>query len=239
MKPALISILIILALAACAGSDDASASGSPTSDGGVDPVGAGSAADLLASVPDDFTPWSATGALGNVVAPARVGAYDTAPPMTIDAEASYTAVITTADGEMRFELFADTAPITVNSFIALARDGYYDSTIFHRVLDGFMAQAGDPSGTGTGGPGYSFVDETELRPELAERGLLAMANSGPNTNGSQFFITLVPTEWLNGRHTVFGRLLEGDDVLSLIDLRDPAAPTGPGEELITIEIIEG
>ncbi len=144
----------------------------------------------------------------------------------------------TADGEMRFELFADTAPMTVNNFVALARDGYYDLTVFHRVLEDFMAQGGDPSGTGTGGPGYEFADETEERPELGERGLLAMANSGPNTNGSQFFITFAPTDWLNGRHTVFGRLLSGDEVLSAIDLRDPEAPNSRGEEILRIEILE-
>jgi cyclophilin family peptidyl-prolyl cis-trans isomerase len=194
--------------------------------------------DLLQSVPDDFEPWSGNGDLAGVAPPARADVYDAAPPMMIDPSRSYSAVIETVDGEMRFELFADTAPNTVNSFVALARDGYYDRTVFHRVLVDFMAQGGDPTATGSGGPGYTFPDETEQRPELDSRGLLAMANSGPDTNGSQFFITLVPTEWLNGSHTVFGSLVEGDDVLASIDLRDPEAPTSRGEEIIAIRIVE-
>ncbi len=188
---------------------------------------------------EGFEPWSGTRALAALNPLARVDAYDAPPPMVIDPAASYTAVITTTDGAMRFELFAGTAPVTVNNFVALARDGYFDGTSFHRVIEGFMAQGGDPSGTGSGGPGYAFADETEARPELAERGLLAMANAGPDTNGSQFFITFAPTEWLNGKHTVFGRLVEGDDVLAQIDVRDPAAPTGPGETIVSVEITEG
>jgi len=149
------------------------------------------------------------------------------------------AKLTTTDGEILIDLYEDTAPITVNSFVSLARDGYYDQTRFHRVLEDFMAQAGDPTGTGTGGPGYSYEDEESGLTPIDRRGLLAMANSGPDTNGSQFFITLAPTDWLNGLHTVFGEVIEGDDVLSTVDLRDPAAPTGRGEELISVEIIEG
>ena len=195
-------------------------------------------ADLLAEVPADFEPWAGDGALAAVAPPARDGAYAEAPPTVIDADATYQAVITTADGEMVFDLFTDTAPITVNNFVALARDGYYDGVSFHRVLADFMAQGGDPTGAGSGGPGYQFEDEVDGGPAMDRRGLLAMANAGPGTNGSQFFITFAAAEHLTGNHTIFGELVEGDDVLAAIDLRDPAAPTGRGEIIESIEIIE-
>ena len=136
------------------------------------------------------------------------------------------------------DLFEETAPVTVNSFVALARDGYYDGTVFHRVLEGFMAQAGDPTGTGTGGPGYSFADEDTALTAIDRRGLLAMANSGPDTNGSQFFITFEPADFLTGLHAVFGEVIDGDDVLAEVDLRDPDAPTTRGEQLLSITIVE-
>ncbi|MBV7338411.1 peptidylprolyl isomerase [Chloroflexi bacterium TSY] len=122
--------------------------------------------------------------------------------MTIDPERYYYAMFKTEKGDMKIQLFAERAPVTVNNFVFLARDGYYNDTVFHRVLEGFMAQGGDPTGTGSGGPGYEFEDEFFPGLEFDRRGLLAMANRGPTTNGSQFFITFGPTEWLNGGHTL-------------------------------------
>ena len=194
--------------------------------------------DLAAEVPADFVPWEGVGALSGVAPAARLGVYDSAPPFTLTDGASYEAIVVTGNSEIRIDLFADTAPVTVNNFISLARDGYYDGTVFHRVLADFMAQGGDPTGTGTGGPGYSFEDEVDGGPELDRPGLLAMANSGPNTNGSQFFITLVPTPWLTGLHTVFGEVTAGIDTVNAIELRDPAAPSGRGQIVQSITIIE-
>lgn len=195
-------------------------------------------ADLLEEIPADFEPWSGTGALADVVPAARNGAYDSPPPMTIDPAKSYEAVIATGGAEIRIRLFAQSAPVTVNNFVSLARDGYYDGTVFHRVLDDFMAQAGDPTGSGTGGPGYSFEDEFAGGETFDRGGLLAMANSGANTNGSQFFITFVPTEHLNGAHTIFGEVIEGMDVVDSIERRNPEAPAGRGQIVDSIEIFE-
>lgn len=153
----------------------------------------------------------------------RLNAYDNVPEMMIDTDKTYEAVITTANGEMRIRLFDDLAPLTVNNFVALAQDGFYDGTVFHRVIDNFMAQAGDPTGTGTGGPGYRFPDEVENDLSFDRRGLLAMANSGPGTNGSQFFITFTETPWLTGNHTIFGVLVDGDDTLGAITIREPGS----------------
>jgi len=161
--------------------------------------------------------------------------YDAAPPMAIDINKKYLATFKMAGGgEFVAELYADKAPITVNNFVFLAREGYYDGTTFHRVLEGFMAQGGDPTGTGMGGPGYQFEDEIS-DVTFDEAGLLAMANSGPNTNGSQFFITYAPTPHLNGLHTIFGQVIEGMDVVSAITRRDPDQT--PGFEGDTIESV--
>ncbi|HOU41726.1 MAG TPA: peptidylprolyl isomerase, partial [Promineifilum sp.] len=141
-------------------------------------------------------------------------------------------------GQMRLRLFDDEAPTTVNNFVYLANQGFYDGTTFHRVLENFMAQGGDPSGTGSGGPGYTFQDETDNGLTFDRRGLLAMANSGPDTNGSQFFITFAPATHLDGLHTIFGELTEGDDVLSGITLRDPDTATAPGDVIEEITIFE-
>lgn len=193
---------------------------------------------LPKEIPADYVAWAGSGALAGVDPATRNGVFDDQPPMTIDPTKSYEAVLTTGDGEIRVELFADVAPTTVNNFVSLAREGFYDSTTFHRVLAGFMAQAGDPSGSGSGGPGYSFPDEASGLTDIDRRGLLAMANSGPDTNGGQFFITLEPATHLNGNHVVFGQVVDGDDVLASIDLRDPAAPLNRGEPLVSVEIIE-
>ncbi len=137
--------------------------------------------------------------------------YNSPIPMTIDVNKKYTALIKTAKGDLALELYPQDAPVTVNSFVTLARKGFYNGLTFHRVIPDFMAQGGDPSGNGTGGPGYKFQDEFSSRTHQA--GSLSMANSGPNTNGSQFFICYAPQPHLNGKHTVFGQLTQGMDVL--------------------------
>ena len=165
--------------------------------------------------------------------------YSAPPAMVIDAKLRYTATFKTGVGDIVVELFADRAPNTVNNFVFLARDGFYDDTTFHRVLEGFMAQGGDPTGTGTGGPGYRYDDE--FHPELRhdKPGTLSNANAGPNTNGSQFFLTFAPTPHLDGRHSVFGRVIDGMDVLLALKLRDPSANPGfDGEALHTVVIDE-
>ena len=147
--------------------------------------------------------------------------YSEYPPMMIDATKKYFAQFVMANGgEFMIELYPDKAPLAVNSFVFLARDGFYDGLTFHRVIAGFMAQGGDPTGTGAGGPGYQFADEfvDELRFDGA--GILAMANAGPGTNGSQFFITYDVTDWLNDAHTIFGRVTEGMDVVFAINQGD-------------------
>ena len=132
--------------------------------------------------------------------------YDSPPAMSIDASRKYTAVIDTNRGKITLDLFARDAPRTVNNFVFLARDHFYDGVTFHRVIPDFMVQGGDPTGTGRGGPGYKFEDETDGNPNKHTPGTLSMANAGPNTNGSQFFITHVATDWLDGKHTVFGQV---------------------------------
>jgi peptidyl-prolyl cis-trans isomerase B (cyclophilin B) len=137
--------------------------------------------------------------------------YDSPVPMVIDVNKKYTAVIKTAKGDLTLELYPQDAPVTVNSFVSLARKGFYNGLTFHRIIPGFMAQGGDPTGTGSGGPGYKFQDEFSSRTHQA--GSLSMANSGANTNGSQFFICYAPQPHLNGKHTVFGQLTQGMDAL--------------------------
>lgn len=163
--------------------------------------------------------------------------YSAPPPMTIDVSRSYTATLETVKGNIVLELFAKDAPKTVNNFVFLAREGFYNGVTFHRVLPGFMAQSGDPTGTGSGGPGYSFEDE--FSDKKHEAGIISMANAGPNTNGSQFFITFVPTYSLDGLHSVFGKVVEGMDVLQRITLRDPNQnPQFEGDKINKITISE-
>lgn len=192
---------------------------------------------LLDAVPADFEAWSGNGALSAVSPAARVDAYASAPPMTVDATKAYSAVINTDAGKVPINLFPAEAPLAVNNFVSLARDGYYDGVIFHRVLADFMAQAGDPGGNGIGGPGYSFADEFDSPRVFDKPGVLAMANSGPATNGSQFFITFAPTPHLDGKHTIFGEVAGDPDVLSNILLRDPNAG-GPATIIESISIVE-
>jgi cyclophilin family peptidyl-prolyl cis-trans isomerase len=198
---------------------------------------AASDAPAAVEAPADAAPADAAPVDADAVA-ARDGMYDAAPEMTIDPAKYYYATLKTEHGDIKVQLYADRAPMTVNNFVFLAREGFYDNTTFHRVLQDFMAQAGDPTGTGMGGPGYEFADEFWPGATFDRRGLLAMANAGPGTNGSQFFITFAPTPWLDGNHTIFGEVIEGDDVLSQITLRDPAGATEPGDLIQSITIEE-
>jgi cyclophilin family peptidyl-prolyl cis-trans isomerase len=150
----------------------------------------------------------------------------------LDEGRDYRAVFKTTKGIMVADLFQDEAPKTVNNFVFLALHRYYDGVVFHRVLEDFMAQTGDPSGTGRGGPGYQFQDEIVEGLTHDEKGVLSMANAGPNTNGSQFFITFQATPWLDGRHAVFGRVIEGLDVLDRLQRIDPQRPTGAAPDAI-------
>jgi cyclophilin family peptidyl-prolyl cis-trans isomerase len=162
-----------------------------------------------------------------------------APPSgALDTTKSYTARFKTERGDIVVELYADRAPLTVENFVNLARAGFYDGTTFHRVINGFMAQGGDPTGTGTGGPGYQFGDE--FHPSLRHDGpgVLSMANAGAGTNGSQFFITHSATPHLDNKHSVFGRVTEGMDVVSSLRERDPQRDRNPGDRIETIEITE-
>ena len=164
----------------------------------------------------------------------NVQSYDAAPPMTIDVNKQYFATFKLAKGgEFVVQLFADKAPVTVNNFVFLSQQGYYNGTTFHRVLDGFMAQGGDPTGSGMGGPGYEFEDEFSPDLTFDRPGLLAMANAGPNTNGSQFFITLGPTPHLDNRHAIFGEVVEGLDVVKKIG----AVPTGRQDRPVTPVVV--
>ena len=160
------------------------------------------------------------------------------PSMSIDPQKEYAATIKTNMGDIKLDLFAEAAPQTVNNFVFLARDRFYDGVIFHRIIDDFMIQGGDPSGTGRGGPGYQFADETQDNPNRHEPFTLSMANAGPNTNGSQFFITEVATPHLDGKHTVFGRASDdaSKDIVTKI-AAVPTAPDGRPRQPVVIETI--
>lgn len=164
--------------------------------------------------------------------------WTTPPAMQIDPKKQYKAKVETDKGTMVIELFADKTPMTVNNFVFLAREGYYDNVIFHRVIDNFMVQGGDPTGTGSGGPGYKFGDEFDASLKHDKQGVLSMANAGPGTNGSQFFITHGPTPHLNGKHSVFGQVVEGLDVLMSIPARDPGKVNAPAVKIISVTIEE-
>jgi peptidyl-prolyl cis-trans isomerase B (cyclophilin B) len=151
------------------------------------------------------------------------------PPLTIDVKRAYQAQIETDKGTIKVELYAQHAPQTVNNFMFLAREGYYDGVAFHRVIANFVIQGGDPTGTGSGGPGYKFADETSGNPLKHETGSLSMANAGANTNGSQFFITHSPQPHLDGKHTVFGKVVAGQEVVAAIC---------PGDKMLRVQIGE-
>jgi cyclophilin family peptidyl-prolyl cis-trans isomerase len=251
-------LLLILALAACGGASQGGATVAPTTvaaattapdaadtpatatepaaEAAVEPTAESAPAPDTEKVPPPEE--MAEGAASAVDVAARNDMYSAPPEMTIDPSKFYYATLKTDRGDIKVQLFADRAPITVNNFVFLAREGFYNNTTFHRVIDGFMAQAGDPTGTGAGGPGYSFQDEFDASLTFDRPGLLAMANSGPGTNGSQFFITFAPADWLNNLHTIFGEVIEGADVLNLITRRDPGAGGAPGDTLYTVLIEE-
>lgn len=162
--------------------------------------------------------------------------YASPPAMVIDPKKTYRAKMETSKGTISIDLFADRAPITVNNFVFLSRDGFYDDVIFHRVLEGFMAQGGDPTGSGRGGPGYRWDDEdSALRIRHDAPGTLSMANAGPNSNGSQFFITFVPTPHLDGRHAVFGRV-NGQDSLQVLSALQRIDPQRPNRDIVADKI---
>ncbi len=189
---------------------------------------------------------AATPATGGVPGPlpadvaARNGFYTAPPPMQIDPSKTYTATITTPRGDIVIRLRPDLAPETVNNFVFLAREGFYDGVTWHRVLPGFMAQGGDPTGTGAGGPGYTIKDEFGPDMIFDRPGIVAMARTPlPNSAGSQFFITTAPAPHLNGQYTIFGEVIEGQEIVDGIPLRDPdAGPTEPGEQMLKVTITE-
>jgi len=164
--------------------------------------------------------------------------WQSEPTMQLDPTKNYQATLRTSKGDIVIDLYAKNVPRTVNNFVFLARQGFYDGTIFHRVIADFMAQGGDPTGTGRGGPGYKFRDEFDPKLRHDKPGVLSMANAGPNTNGSQFFITHVPTPWLDGKHAVFGQVVKGLDVLFAIPPRDPSLIDSPAVTLNTVIITE-
>ncbi len=160
------------------------------------------------------------------------------PEMRLEPDKQYFATIETEKGDITIELFADKAPLAVNNFIFLAQEGWYDGVTFHRVIPGFMAQAGDPTGSGLGGPGYAFVNETNPDLRFDAAGVVAMANAGPDTNGSQFFITYGPQSHLDGNYTIFGKVISGMDVLESLNPRDPQQNPNqpPGDAILTVTI---
>ncbi len=149
--------------------------------------------------------------------------------MSIDPNKTYTVTFETSRGNIVCDLFPRDAPKTVNNFVFLAREQFYDNTTFHRVIADFMIQGGDPTGTGRGGPGYRFEDELKDNPQRHQLGSLSMANAGPDTNGSQFFITHVVTNWLDGKHTVFGKVTQGQDVVNAVK---------QGDKLVSVKVEE-
>ncbi|HWR65804.1 MAG TPA: peptidylprolyl isomerase [Bellilinea sp.] len=163
--------------------------------------------------------------------------FNKAPDFELNLKKTYTATLTTDKGDIAVHLFADKVPNTVNNFVFLARQGYYDNTTFHRVIENFMVQGGDPTGTGRGGPGYQFKDEFHKDLRHDKPGILSMANAGPHTNGSQFFITHVPTPHLDNKHAVFGEVTNGMDVVLAIPLRD-LMRGGPAGKLLKVTISE-
>jgi peptidylprolyl isomerase len=181
---------------------------------------------------------AAAGPTAAAVAPKKT--YSAAPPMTIDPKKSYIATITTPRGDIVVKLRPDLAPETVNSFVFLSREGFYDGLTWHRVIPGFVAQGGDPEGSGLGGPGYTVKGEFTDKVLFDKPGILAMARPGNdvNGNGSQFYITLAPTPNLNNQYTIFGEVTQGQEIVNGIPERDPSSATTPGEQIVKITITE-
>lgn len=194
-------------------------------------------------LPIDFTVWDNFISSTIAVQSVEEMQYDAAPAMALEDGNGYLARIAMESGdEFVIELLPESAPETVNSFVFLANEGWFDGVTFHRVLPGFVAQTGDPSGTGLGGPGYQLPNEIDPNLSHDTAGMVAMANTGPDTNGSQWYITLGPVPHLDGGYTIFGRVVEGLDVVQGITPRDPAtnpqAPEGDLIQSVTIEVVE-
>lgn len=166
--------------------------------------------------------------------------FSECPPLTIDPQKQYLATLKTEKGDIVIELFPDKAPLAVNNFVFLARNGWFDGVMFHRVLPGFVAQSGDPSGTGFGGPGYAFINETSPDLKYDKAGVVGMANSGKDSNGSQFFITYAPVSQLDGGYTIFGQVVAGMDVATRLSPRDPSTDFDlpPGDKILSVTIEE-
>jgi cyclophilin family peptidyl-prolyl cis-trans isomerase len=231
-----------LAWGACGDGDDDDAmrtvvegfSATETTDGGSSGTPASGAGTTPGAVP---TGSGTSSEDGGDVPSSNSKQYDQRPPMTIDVNKKYFATIKTEVGDIRIELFPQDAPETVNSFVFLSREGFYDGITFHRVIEDFVAQAGDPLGNGTGGPGYTVPDEVNARQFLD--GTVGMAKTAaPNSAGSQFFLCYSPQPNLDGNYTVFGQIVEGRDVLNQIELREPSLGGAPGTRINTIEIQE-
>jgi peptidyl-prolyl cis-trans isomerase B (cyclophilin B) len=221
--PAILSALVVVAIFVVLGfmlasnrPSDGQSAAAPTTDA-FSAVPPADAAPTAASAPANAAPTAASAPAAPAGQPKT---YSAAPAMSIDPAKTYRATIETAKGNIVLELYPNYAPKTVNNFVTLARDGFYDGLTFHRVIENFMIQGGDPQGTGGGGPGYQFEDEFAGNPLKHEIGVISMANSGPNTNGSQFFITRQPQPHLDGLHTVFGKVLEGQPIVEAIQQGD-------------------
>jgi cyclophilin family peptidyl-prolyl cis-trans isomerase len=222
-------LIVLLVLAACGTPTDNTAASGAT----------GATENEASPATDEVTPVADEGASADTAA--RNNKYDAPPPITIDPDKNYTATIETTAGTMKAELFAEEAPVTVNNFVFLARENFYDNVRFHRIIKDFMVQTGDPLGTGTGGPGYRFEDEPVTRPY--ELGTLAMANAGPDTNGSQFFIVNTERAPLEPNYTIFGQVTEGLDVLEKISATpveanpsNPREASSPTEDVLITDI---
>lgn len=195
---------------------------------------------IATEMPRDIAIWSEFVESSIQVAALAERQYDAPPPMTLDMEATYRAVVTMSNGgQFVIELAPESAPLTVNSFVFLANEGWFDGVTFHRVLPGFVAQTGDPTGTGSGGPGYTIPNEIDPALSHDEAGVVAMANAGPDTNGSQWYITLGDVSQLDGGYTIFGRVIEGMDVVRAITPRDPAVNPNapPGDTIESVVIV--
>ena len=166
--------------------------------------------------------------------------YTDCPPMVIDPLKQYTAILHTEQGDITIELYAEAAPLAVNNFVFLANEGWYDDVSFHRVIPGFVAQGGDPTGTGMGGPGYAFANEVSEDLSFDRAGVVGMANAGPDTNGSQFYITLAPVPHLDGGYSIFGQVIEGIEVAQNLTPRDPqqGGSLPPGDRIVSVTIVE-
>ena len=241
--PAILSALVVVAIFVTLGFMLASnrpgsgqSAAAPTGDAfsAAPPAAPAEAAPTAARAPAEAAPTAASAPAGQQLS------YSAPPPMTIDPAKSYTATITTPRGDFVVNLRPDLAPQTVNSFVFLARAGFFNGLTWHRVLENFMAQGGDPTGTGGGGPGYTVPDEFTDKVKFDKPGIMAMANTGqPNSGGSQFFVTTAPADYLNGKYTIFGEVAQGQDIVNGIPLRDPQQnPTTPGEQIVKITIDE-